>query len=110
VGHDLAPDARLDWLLAEEQPHAPDRDEVPVPEGALAHAVAVDDRAVGRAAVAQEELAPAVLDHGVPPRDHGVGEHQVVGGIAADGQDRGAGERDLAAVRGGRVHDQACHL
>ena len=108
VRQHLAADG-LDRLLAVEQPHAADRHQVAVAERALGDAVAVHHRAVRRAAVAQEELAPAVLDDGVAPRDHRVGQHEVVGRIAPDRQDRRARERDLAPVRRRRVDDQLRH-
>jgi hypothetical protein len=83
-------------VVAEQQPRGADGDQVAVAQPALAHAVAVDERSVGRVAVAQEVLAAAVLDHGVAARHHGVGQHHVVGRIAPDRQQRAA-ERDLPA-------------
>ena len=90
--------ARLLHLLAEEQARGADGHEVPVAQVPLADAVPVDQRSVGGVAVAQEVLAAAVLDHGVAPRHHGVGQDHVVGGIAPD-RDRASGPARSPAAR-----------
>ena len=104
VLHHLARDVQLD-LLAEEEPRAADGHDVAVAQALLAHPVAVDHRAVRGVAVAEVVLAAPELDDRVPARDHGVGQNEVVGRVAADGQERPT-ERDLPPVGGRRVHEQ----
>ncbi len=85
-------------LLAVEQTGGPDGHEVAVAQAPLADLVPVHHGAVRGVAVPQVVLAAAALDHGVPPRDHRVGQHEIVRGVPPDGEQR-ARELDLPPRR-----------
>ncbi len=95
-------------VVAEQEARRPDRHQVAVSQVPLTHPVPVHHGAVRGVAVTDVVLAATVFDHRVPPRDHGIGQNEVVRRIAADG-DQVAVERDLPPGRGRRVENQLRH-
>src|SRR5229473_306766 len=73
------------WLLEREADRVlSDRDEVAVGELFLDHRLAVDQRAVGAAKIADPERAGPNLDTAMPARGRGVADDDVVVGCAAN--------------------------
>ena len=77
---------------------AAEPDAIAVLEHALGDLLAVDERAVARAAIAQQEPAVVLDDLGVLARDVGADDLQVGGGAAADQELRPVEDDDPAAL------------